>query len=79
MKFSVVIVGPTGQDQSIGTIDVNEDVYIDDDALVAALAQSGYVDVNEVLDLSVIEEDDGRVDIFEYETGSHRVSLVLIH
>lgn len=76
MKFSVTVEGPDGQSQSIGTIDVTEAVYNDDDALIAVLASAGYVDRDESLD--VIEDTDNQVDIFEYETGTHLVSLVLV-
>lgn len=77
MKFSVVIAGPANEDHAIGTIEVDEEVYLDDDALLDCLAAAGYLDRSEVLD--VTEEDENRVDIFEYDTGAHRVSLVLIH
>lgn len=72
MKFNVTIAGA-----SHGTIDVTEEVYQDDDALLAVLADAGYVDRSEVLE--VIEEEENQVDIFEYETGVHLVSLVLVN
>lgn len=72
MKFNVMIAGA-----SHGTIEVTEEVYADDDALISVLANAGYVDQSEVLE--VVEEEENMVDIFEYETGVHLVSLVLIH
>lgn len=72
MKFNVTIAGA-----SHGTIDVTEDVYLDDDALISVLADAGYIDRSEVLE--IVEEEENQIDIFEYETGGHRVSLILIH
>lgn len=72
MKFNVTIAGA-----SHGTIDVTEDVYLDDDALISVLADAGYIDRGEVLE--IVEEEENQIDIFEYETGGHRVSLILIH
>lgn len=59
----------------LGTIDVEEDVYEDDSALLNALAESGYIDQDEVLD--VVEEEEGRVDIIDNETNYILVSLIL--
>ena len=73
MKFTVT----NDADQAIGTVDVTEEVYLDDDALLGVLADAGYVDRSEVLE--IVEEIDNKIDIFEYETGGHRVSLVLIY
>lgn len=73
MKFTVT----NGHFQVLGTIDVTEEVYVDDDALIAVLAEAGYVDRDEVLD--VTEDVDDRIDIVEYESGTHVVSLTLIH
>ncbi len=72
MKFTVMALG-----QPIGTIDVTEEVYADDDALLNVLATAGYVDRSEVLE--VAEDAENRIDIYEYETDSLRVQLVLIH
>lgn len=72
MKFNVTSLG-----QTIGTVDVTEEVYLDDDALISVLANAGYVAAGEVLE--VVEEVENQIDIFEYETGGHVVSLVLIH
>lgn len=73
MKFSVC----HGLTNPIGVIDVEEDVYADDDALLNVLAEAGYVDSSELLE--VREDEEGRVDIFEYETNYHRLALYLIH
>ena len=72
MKFNVMIAGT-----SHGTIEVTEDVYLDDDALLNVLAEAGYIDLGEVLE--VVEEEENQIDIFEYDTGAHLVSLILIH
>jgi hypothetical protein len=72
MKFNVMIAGT-----SHGTIEVTEEVYLDDDALLSVLANAGYVDLGEVLE--IVEEEENQIDIFEYDTGTHLVSLILIH
>lgn len=77
MKFSVCTEGPGGNLQAIGTVEMTKEAYQDDDSLIAVLVEAGYVDRNDVLDVN--EDDDEQVDIFEYESGVHRVSLVLIH
>jgi hypothetical protein len=44
------------------------------------LERAGYIDEAD-LDANVLEvsEDENQVDIYEYESGNHRLSLVLIH
>ena len=73
MKFTVT----EARGAVLGTIEVTEEVYLDDVALLQVLADAGYVDHSEVLE--VTEQEDNQVDIFEYETNAHRLSLVLIH
>ena len=72
MIFTVLING-----QHVGTIDVDQEVYLDDELLLSALAFEGYISKTEVL--SVVEDQENRVDVIEYETDSLRLSLVLIH
>jgi hypothetical protein len=71
MKFLICINGSI-----IGSIDVEQAVYANDSALLNVLATAGYVDRNEILDLR--EDQEGYLDIFEYETNFHRLSLILI-
>lgn len=73
MKFSVTDVYGT----VLGTIEVIDEVYEDDDALLSVLADAGYIDQADVCE--VTEDDANKVDIFEYESGLHLVSLALIH
>lgn len=84
MKFTVTDASGT----VLGTIDVTEEVYADDDALLAVLARANYVDRDAVLEIH--EDEDNQIDIYEcefvehgqaldVEHGIHRVSLVLIH
>jgi len=72
MKFTVTDVFGT----VLGTIDVTEDVYLDDDALLSVLVDAEYID--EADPCEVTEDVDNRVDIIEWESGNHLVSLVLI-
>ncbi len=61
----------------LGTIEIDEVVYDDDYALLNALADSGYLEGDEVLD--VVEEEDGRIDIVDSETNYLLLSLILTH
>ena len=73
MKFTVTNV----HEQVLGTIDVTEEAFNDDDSLLCVLADAGHLEVGEAFE--VVEDDHNRVEIFEYESGTHVVSLTLIH
>jgi hypothetical protein len=73
MRFNVIDVSGT----TVGAIDVTVEVYEDDGALLDVLAEAGFIDSGEVLE--VVEEEENQIDIFEYETGGHRLSLILTH
>ncbi len=71
MKFNVMIVGV-----SHGTIDVTDDVYENDTALINVLVNAGHIDRGESFD--IVQYDENQLDIFEGESNEHRVSLVLL-
>ncbi len=61
-------------ERQIGTIEIDEDVFYDDDAIMDVLAESEYFDPNDYTTVEV-DGDESRLVLIDFETGRPLLTL----